>query len=353
VIRTVFILFSFLLTSCANTLYLGKLAWGEAKILAGSVPNQQILLDEGVEDEIKEGIHLVEEVKGFCQQQLGLQLDNSFKTFYQVKRGVLVYLVSACPQGSLVPYAWRFPIVGEVEYKGFFSRNDAIKEIKKLEAREMDTCLQQAIAFSTLGWLSDPLYSTILDRDPAVVITIVIHELVHNTIFFKGATEFNERVASFIAEKGSLMFIEERFGCTSPFYQHALDLASDERLVAGFLQELYDMLKDLYDQDLPHGEKMRMREEIFVCGLKRWAELGKQLKAEGGLDYTGRLNNAVVVAYRRYLPLSDDQLQQAYEALGCNMKRLIELLRAIRKSKEQPCRYLERWLQERPTSPSR
>jgi predicted aminopeptidase len=347
-----FFLFPLFLTSCANTLYMGKLAWGETKILGGVVPNEEVLRDKRVAQKIKDGIRLVQEVKEFSQLRLGLRLDGCYETFYRVKGDALIHLVSACPKDSLEPYTWRFPIVGKVEYKGFFSKKDAIIEIQKLEEKGLDTSLQQAIAFSTLGWLSDPLYSTVLDQHPVIVINIIIHELVHNTIFFKGETEFNEQIASLIAEKGSLMFIEERFGLRSPAYQLALDLARDEELTAGFFQELYDVLKGLYAQDLPLGEKLRMREEIFALWQRRLVEFNKQLKAERGSEPIERLNNAIVLAYRRYLPSSASLLQQAYEALGNNVPGLVELLLSMRKSKEPPYLYLKRWLEKRPDRPS-
>jgi predicted aminopeptidase len=347
------VLFLFVLTSCTNTFYVGKLAWGEAKILSGAVTNQDILRDERVGGKIKEGIRLVQEVKEFSRLRLGLRSDASFETFYRVKGDTLMYLVTTCPKDRLVPYTWRFPIVGKVAYKGFFERADAFKEIKKLENKGMDTCMQQAIAFSTLGWLSDPLYSTVLNSDLVVTINIVIHELVHTTVFFKGETEFNEQVASYIAEKGTIMFIEQRFGRASPFYQHALDLASDERLIAGFFQELYDVLKDLYDKEnLSRREKLRMREEIFANGQRRLAELSKRLRAGDFAVPLEGLNNAVVLAYRRYQTLSDDLLQQAYEACDNDVKGLIELLLTARESKQSPYRFLERWLEGRSAHPS-
>ncbi|MCJ7662670.1 MAG: aminopeptidase, partial [Desulfobacterales bacterium] len=335
-------LFSLFLTSCANTLYIGKLAWGEAKILGGTVPNEEVLNDKGVDEKIKDGIRLAQEVKEFSRQRLGLRLDGSYETFYRVKGDALIHLVSACTKDSLEPYTWCFPVVGEVEYKGFFSKKDAVKEIQKLEGKGLDTSLQQAIAFSTLGWLSDPLYSTVLDQHPVIVINIIIHEIVHNTIFFKGETEFNEQVASLIAEKGSLMFIEERFGLRSPAYQLALNLVRDEELKAGFFQGLYDVLKGLYARDLSREEKLSMREEIFVLWQRRLVELNKQLKVEGDSEPIERLNNAVVLAYRRYLPSSASLLQQAYEALGNDVQGLVELLLTMRKAKEPPSFFLKR-----------
>jgi predicted aminopeptidase len=351
--RSIIILFLFplFLTSCANTLYIGKLAWGEARILGGAVPNGEVLRDQGVDEKMKDGIRLVQEVKEFAQRRLGLRLDGSYETFYRVKGDTLIYLVSACPKDSLEPHTWRFPLVGRVEYKGFFSKKDAVKEIQKLEAKSLDTCLQQVIAFSTLGWLGDPLYSTVLDNQPAVIINIILHELVHNTIYFKGETAFNEQIASLIAEKGSLMFIEERFGPCSPAYHLALGLARDEDMTAGLFEDLFQVLKGLYAQDLALGEKLRMREEIFILWQRKLLELNKQLTTEGGVEPLEKLNNAVVVAYRRYLPSSEGLLQQAYEALGNNVPAFVELLLTIRRSKEPPYSFLRRWLQERTSHP--
>jgi predicted aminopeptidase len=340
-------LFPLLLTSCAHGLYLGKLALGEAQILGGQVPNQVVLRDEGVAEEIKEGIRLVQEVTEFSKNTLGLRLDSCYETFYRVTGDALIYLVSACPKNSLVPFTWSFPIVGEVEYKGFFSKRDAVQEIKKLEERGLDTCLQHAIAFSTLGWLSDPIFSTVLDQHPVVVINIIIHELVHNTVFFKGETAFNEQLASFVAEKGTLLFINERFGTSSIFYQFALDHAQDEELIARLFQELHDALQELYVLDLSREERLRQREEIFANGHRRLAELSKDLKTGSFSGSTGPLNNAVVLAHRRYRIPPDGLIKQAYEALGEDLKRLVELLQTVRKSKEEPSRFLERWLHDK------
>ena len=341
-----------LLSSCARGLYLGKLAWGEIHILEGRVPNQEVLKDDTVDEQIKEGIRLVQTVTEFSQNTLGLRPDSSYQTFYSVKGDTLIYLVSACPKDSLEPYTWRFPIVGEMEYKGFFSKKDAVKEVKKLEERGFDTCLQQAIAFSTLGWLGDPIYSTVLDQHPVVIINSIIHELVHNTVFFKGETEFNEQLASFVAEKGTLLFITERFGASSPLYQDAIDLDRDEELVASAFEDLYDALQGLYEQDLTREEKIRKREEVFVRWDRKVVELNKELKTGGFAIPKGGLNNAVVLAYRRYRAPADGLIVKAYVALGKDVKGLVDLLKTVRKSKEEPSRFLKQWLQERPTFPA-
>ncbi|MBN1253743.1 MAG: aminopeptidase [Deltaproteobacteria bacterium] len=341
------ILCPMLLTSCAHGLYLGKLAWGEAQVLGGRVSNQEVLKDATIDEEIKEGIRLAQAVAEFSEKKLGLRADGCYKSFYHVKGDALIYLVSACPKDSLEPYTWRFPIVGEMEYKGFFNKKDAVKEIKRLEEQGFDTCLQHAIAFSTLGWLNDPIYSTILGHHPVVIINIIIHELVHNTVFFKGETALNEGLASFIAEKGTLLFITEQFGASSPQYQLALDLNRDEELISGVFEALYDALQKLYTQDITREEKIDKREEIFAHGQRCLADLNNQFKKKNFSVSMGGLNNAVVLAHRRYHFPSEGLIVKAYEALGEDLKGLVELLRTARKSKEEPSRFLEKWLQER------
>jgi predicted aminopeptidase len=183
-----------------------------------------------------------------------------------------------------------------------------------------------------------------------IVINSIIHELVHNTIFFKGETEFNEQLASFVAEKGTLQFITERFGAASPLYQVALDLGRDEDLVSSVFEELYDALQRLYAQNLTREEKIKEREEIFARGHDQLAELSKQLTTEDFSVQIGRLNNAVILAYRRYRVPADGLIAKAYEALGGDVEGLVNLLQTVRKSKEEPSQFLERWLRERSTS---
>jgi hypothetical protein len=95
------------------------------------------------------------------------------------------------------------------------------------------------------------------------------------------------------------------------------------------------------------AEKLRLREEIFALGQRRLAELNNQLKTQGVFEPIEKLNNAVILAYRPYLPSSSGPLQQAYEALDSNVPRLVELLLIMRESKEPPYLFLKRWLEER------
>src|SRR4030043_387314 len=59
------------LTGCGNLFYLSKLGWHQSFITFHSVPVQEVLEQEGVEDEAKEKIRFVQEVKRYGEEKLG------------------------------------------------------------------------------------------------------------------------------------------------------------------------------------------------------------------------------------------------------------------------------------------
>jgi len=58
------------------------------------------------------------------------------------------------------------------------------------------------------------------------------------------------------------------------------------------------------------------------------------------------LNNAVLLAYRRYIH-GLETFETLYEQLGRDLKRVIEFLKEIQKSGEEPSSFLERWMKEK------
>src|SRR5207247_2806770 len=102
-------------------------------------------------------------------------------------RDATVYVVSAARRDRLEAYDWGYPLVGRLPYRGFFARAAAERAARELAARDLDTEVRPALAFSTLGWLADPLLSTAAAEPPVAVAETVLHELWHATRFVPGA----------------------------------------------------------------------------------------------------------------------------------------------------------------------
>jgi predicted aminopeptidase len=57
-------------------------------------------------------------------------------------------------------------------------------------------------AYSTLGWTSDPLLSTMIDEDKTYLASLVFHELAHQRVYVNDDTAFNEAFAVAVETTG-------------------------------------------------------------------------------------------------------------------------------------------------------
>ena len=76
------------------------------------------------------------------------------------------------------------------------------------EEEGFDVCETAVSAYSTLGWLADPVTSPMLDHGPARLVETILHELVHATAFLPDEADFNEGVALFIGQQAAIRFFE-------------------------------------------------------------------------------------------------------------------------------------------------
>src|SRR5262249_4219519 len=133
-------------------------------------------------------------------------------TYAEVTPGeTTVHVVQAAYRDRLKPYTWWYPIAGRVPYRGFFDPSAAQAEAKRLEGSDLDFHVRTAGAFNPLGWFAGPLRSTTAEAGPVSLVTTVIHELFHQTLYVPGESAFNESAATFAGERGAIAFF-----CTGP-----------------------------------------------------------------------------------------------------------------------------------------
>lgn len=334
--------FLFPLTGCGNFLYLSKLGWHQSFITFQSVPVREALKEGDLEDEAKEKIRFIQEVKRYGEERLGLGRTGSYTKYFEVKRPVL-YLITASEKDRFEPHRWNFPIIGSVTYKSFFTLKGVLKEKRRLEGKGYDTYLQQAAAYSTLGWLKDPIFSTMFKWDEPTLANVILHEMVHATVYFKGETDLNEQMATFIGNRGAIDFLTEKHGPGSKGAALAINYWEDGLLFGSWVHEAYDRLSAFYDQPISREEKMRGREEIFQSIQNEFREMKHRFKTDCYKGVEGvEWNNAVILAYRQYFHRLD-RWEYLYHAKGRDLRKVVEYLKEIKSSgnKKALTSYLE------------
>jgi predicted aminopeptidase len=328
-----FFFFSFLLllTGCSHLLYLSKMGWRQSYIMSHSVPVEEILNDENTSAQWKEKIHFIQEVKDYGEKKLGLKKTKNYSKYFEVQ-GSILYVITACEKDRFQLYSWEFPITGRVTYKSFFNKEGVLKEKQFLERKGLDTYVQQAAAYSTLGWLKDPIFSSMMKWNEVTLANLILHEMAHATFYFKNETDFNEQLATFVGNRGGIDFLIEKFGMESEEVAEANAIQEDDLLFSQWIDQVCQRLSAYYAKEITRDEKLKGRQEIFRSIREGFGEIKVRLKTDcyqnfGKLD----LNNAVLLAHRRYIHRLE-RLKDLYESQGKDLMKVVELFKKIQAS---------------------
>jgi predicted aminopeptidase len=81
----------------------------------------------------------VREIRRFAVTELGLPDNGSYRSYAQLDRPFVLWNVVAAPELSLKPRQWCFPIAGCVDYRGYYSQQDAqaYAETRKAEGYDV------------------------------------------------------------------------------------------------------------------------------------------------------------------------------------------------------------------------
>ena len=191
-------------------------ASGQVKILMNVEDVEDVMKDPTFPDSLKARIALIEEIKKFGVDSLGLTPSKNYTTFYNQHGKPLIWLITASDRYKIAPYKWHFPIIGSFPYKGFFDSTRAVREEQALIKQGLDTDIGEVSAWSTLGYLKDPILSSMLKRKVGSLANLILHELTHGTLFVKSNLELNENLASFIGDQGAIRFLKYKYGLDSP-----------------------------------------------------------------------------------------------------------------------------------------
>lgn len=287
--------------------YLMHGAYEEVRLLWKRRPIDQVLERPNLPADIRAKLKLVLAVRDFARDNLGLNVGGAYSTVVPVDQSAVTWVLMAAPQDELTPHTWYFPIVGEVPYKGYFSRAAAQAAAADLQAQGLDTFVRSAVAFSSLGWFNDPLLSNLLGLDQVVLAGVIIHELFHRTYYLAGNAMFDESAATWVGSAGAARFFELTKGPNSPQAIAARAVLRSDLRFAAFLQREIARVLLLYGRRLPRAQMLRQRQLLFAEIQADYSRLRPQLSGLERFDLDREpLNNAVLINYRIYFHQLED-----------------------------------------------
>lgn len=273
---------------------LGELAGGQLSLI-----NDQVRLDRAIarerDPERRTLLREVPAILRFAEQSVGLEPGKSYSGYYETDRKGLTFVVTASERLRLEPYSWWFPIAGKVEYRSYWDEEDAVAESRELEAAGYDTWISASRAYSTLGYLRDPVITTMLRDGLPALVELLIHELSHVKLYVPGHTDWNEALASFVGERGAERYFEAPRFASTPYPAEVRARAERRGQFDALIAEASDELEALYGGPASREDKLRERERVF----ERLRATLRVLFPRDDPD-TWRMNNARIVHYRRY-----------------------------------------------------
>lgn len=302
--------------------------YGQVKIVWQAKPIEEILNDHQFPDSLKQKLLLIEEVRHYAIDSLGLKDTENYKTLFDQKGEELMWVVQACEPFALKPKLWDFPVVGSVPYKGFFAKQKAIDERATLEDDGYDVSIRNPGGWSTLGWFTDPILSDMLKRDDGDLASLIIHEMVHATIFVKDDVDFNENLASFVGDTASYYFLASKFGRDSKEFLKYLHDDQDYRKYSRHILKGTQKLDSLY-------QTIQAEDPIEIKKEKKKSMISLIMSSTDTLSlFTPRVtyassklpNNTYFMSYHLYQGRQDNFKKELDDDFGGDIKNYIQHL---------------------------
>jgi predicted aminopeptidase len=313
--------------------YLIRAGWAEARILSRARPIDALVRDSTTDAATRRKLELVLAARAFASDSVKLDAKRGFTTYSRIDRDTLVVVLSAAYRDRLRYKTWWFPIVGSVPYKGYFDVRDAKRAAAELSRDGFDAYLRPASAFSTLGYLEDPVLSTTLDEDSVELVNTVIHELTHNTFYASGQAVFNESFANFVGTRGAEWFYASRRD--SARVELARQDWARQKTLGRFWSAVYNSVDSAFKaHPASKEERLRAREIVFAGARERFArEIEPALPGyDPKKPVKLHLDNAALMSRRMYRTGLDD-FDAIYEREGERLPAAVTRIITLAKSR--------------------
>ncbi|WP_437597430.1 aminopeptidase [Sorangium sp. So ce590] len=306
-----------LLSSCTQIRYIAQAGLGQLSMAWSAESLEDAVGDARRPWRTRALLREVPHIKRFGERH-GLTPTGNYRTYVELDRPAAVWVVSACEPLRFRSKTWSFPIVGNVPYVGWFDLKEAKAFAAPLKADGWDVDVRPAGAYSTLGWLEDPVLSTMIssgDEALGELANVVLHESLHATLYVKGQTRLNESLASFVGDELAKVYLDERLGPFSAEKTAYMREQERSEARARALHDAYVHLNRLYASPASDAEK-RAEKKAVLARLKE--DIGARRP----------LNNASLVQFRVYNS-GTPELQALLSTCGGSWPRFLGALRKL------------------------
>lgn len=329
-----FIFFPLLLNGC----YSFEQGYGQLRLLLKQQPIDDVIANNSETPDRLEKLKIVPSVLEYAKRELALTPGKSYQKYIALNSSSVTWIVQAAEKRELKLKTWWFPFIGEQPYLGFFSREKALIEKQNLVEQNLDTIVGGISAFSLLGYLPDPLYSSMLDHSSmAQFIETLIHESVHRTFYLPNYYSFNENLADFIAKKATIQFLEAHPELKLNVVNYIKDYQKNLKAQKKFQEYLIKVKIDLanFYEDSKNNPQFK-NEELFLAERQRKLnKIATDYKSfmngiELGTYYQhafikDKINNALILSYSVY-ESKQEIIESAYILANSDLKQLLKNL---------------------------
>jgi predicted aminopeptidase len=330
-------------TGCESIRYYKQLISGQIAILNKKQPIHELIDNPDTSEKLKEKLRLVMDIRTFAKDELFLPVKGQYLSFVELQRPFAGWNMWATTEFSFAPKTWCYPIIGCAVYRGYFSKKDAFDYGHKLETQGYDVYIGGVAAYSTLGWLDDPVFSTFIYRSDIRLAALIFHELSHHIFYVSDDTTFNESFAIAVEQESLRRWLAAR-GNLETSEDYKMDYQRRRQFIE-LVTKYRKELESLYAKDLPVPEKRQAKAAVFKKLKDEYGLLKQHWGGYSGYDLwmSRKMNNAKLVSVSTYhdlVPAFLELLKTCNNDLNVFYKKCQDL---SKKSKEERLAYLERY----------
>jgi predicted aminopeptidase len=310
-----------------NGIYIFYQAKGQLHMLAHTTSFEVYRSAHPLDTAELKALDFINEIKSYSVDSLGYKPTKNFTAIYDQGTSPLLWVITASEKFRIKAYYWKFPIVGNVSYKGFFDEHKAMAEKYRLISSGYDVDLRSVSAWSTLGWFSDPVLSSMLSRSKGSLCNLIFHELFHATYYAPSSVDYNENLASFIAHKATLRFLTRDTLERNTYRDNYNMNLSIERHMGIQRKQLFRFYDSIAAFGTDKKNLLRLKEFVRITNSLNKLPLVSDKKLKGLKAHILDFKNAWFVDFEQYNGLQDSLENVFNKFYESDIRKMVQSLK--------------------------